>query len=491
MTGMVFLLAQDVVGRACVFVSQLLLAMLLRPADFGLIGLTYTVTNIAWTLTNIGLEEVLLRRRGALTLWSGPAMWMSVGPALIAGILVVAVSPLAAAVYDVPQLTGLLAVAALSIPLGALSIVPGMLLRAQMRFRTTALYGAAESVVQSSLTVFLAWSGFGAYSFLLPMPLLAAAKAVVWWYLTSGGIRLAPRPTRWRYLVGDTTYAFATRVTIAMIGQGATFMLGLLAKDATVGIYYFGFRFAAQPLLMLAGNLSAVLYPVLAQYKSDPDRQSQAALKACKLVFSCLFPLACLQAAAAAPVVSLFFGGTWSASIPVIQLLSVGLAFDSVSWTSSTLMWAVGEFRSLFLYSLVEIPIFFALVLTGSLLGQASGTAAGVSLFYVTKIAFVYLAFKKTGVSARRVASIYVKPFLASAFSAGASWAISLLPPFSARPVAQLLLVGLLGLMLYLGLIRWLAPEIWMDLRERFCAKWAQVAARQSLRITPQEATRV
>ena len=474
---MLFLLAQDVVGRACVFVSQLLLAMLLKPADFGLLGLTYTVTGIALTLTNIGLEEVLLRRRGALRLWSGPAMWMSFGPALIAGILVVAVSPLAAAVYDVPQLTGLLRVAALSIPLGALSIVPGMLLRAQMRFRTTALYGAAESVVQSFLTVLFAWSGFGAYSFLLPMPMLAAVRAVVWWYLTSEGISLAPRPTRWRYLVGDTTYAFVTRIAVAAIGQGATFVLGLLATDAIVGIYYFGFRVAAQPLLMLAGNLSTVLYPVLAQYKSDPDRQSEAALKACKLVFSCLFPLACLQAAEAAPFVRLFFDGKWSASIQVIQLLSVGLAFDSVSWTSSTLMWAVGEFRTVFLYSLVETPIFFALVFAGALLGQASGTAAGVSLFYVTKVAFVYLAFKKTGVSARRVTSIYAKPFLASALSAGASWALALLPPFSARPASQLLLVGSLGLMSYILLIRWFAPEIWMDLSERFRAKWAQAAA--------------
>jgi PST family polysaccharide transporter len=73
------MLAQNVVARVCGLFSQLVLAVLLRPADFGLIGLTYTVTIIASTITSIGIEDVVLQRKRALHLWSGPAFWISLG----------------------------------------------------------------------------------------------------------------------------------------------------------------------------------------------------------------------------------------------------------------------------------------------------------------------------------------------------------------------------------------------------------------------------
>jgi len=71
--GLVMMLAQNAVARVTSLVSQLVLAALLLPADFGLIGLTYTVTTIVSTLTSIGVEDVILQRTRTLYTWSGAA----------------------------------------------------------------------------------------------------------------------------------------------------------------------------------------------------------------------------------------------------------------------------------------------------------------------------------------------------------------------------------------------------------------------------------
>jgi O-antigen/teichoic acid export membrane protein len=441
--GVIWMVGQNVVGRVSGLLTQLGLAILLTPADFGVIGLTYTVTGIVSTLMNVGIDDVLLRRREALRLWVGPATWISFGLALFAGALVAIISPLAADIYKAPMITGLLLVSAVTMPIGALSSVPMMILRARMRFGTIALCGTLETVIQAILTLGFAWLGFGAYSFVLPPPILWAVKAMVLWRLTPIRIsRLRFQFPRWKYLLGNTGFTFLTRSLIAILSQGDYVVLGLMSTPQVVGVYYFGFRLAAQPLSMLAGSLSGILYPTLAQFKSDPARQGRVAVRAATLLFFCLVPVAFMQAATTAPLVLSFFGTKWAASIPIIQMLSIAIAIDAVSWLAGTLF-------------------------AGALLDQAVGVACGVCIFYATKPAFVYLAFRRIGVTPREIAAVYLKPISLSLPAIGVSWAISQVSTFDGRPLTQILVVLLLGTTFYIGLLRRFAPDIWQELSSR------------------------
>ena len=463
--GLAWTLAQNVAARACSILSQLALAALLRPADFGVIGLTYTVTSIAAALINVGVDDVALQRQRGLRLWAGPVFWISFGLATVAGMLVVLVAPVAAAVYGAPDLVGLLAILALSMPIGALASVPGAIMRARMQFGFVAVYGTIEMVAQAVLTVSFAWAGLGAYSFVLPTPILAAVKAVIWWRLAAPRTSLRPQVRRWRYVVSNTSIVFVTRTLVALVGQGDYIVLGLLASQDVVGIYYFGFRMAAQPLWMLAGNFSNVLFPALVQLKSDSARQVGAALDASVLLSFCVMPLALLQAAVAAPLVTILFGEKWAAAIPIIQLLSVGLAFDAVSWVAGTLLSARGDFRTVLYYAVIQTPIFFALILVGAELGNAVGVAWCVCIFYaVTQPFFVSRAYRRIGATTRQVVAIYARPVAFSLASVGAALAVSAL---ATHPLTRAAIILALGAALYATLVRWLAPEIWGGMRRR------------------------
>lgn len=467
--GVVLMLAQNVVARGCGFLSQLVLARLLLPEDFGVISLTYSVTTIAATLMNVGLDDVLLQRQRGLRLWAGPAFWISLGLALLAGGSVILVSPAAAALYHAPRLVGLLAVLALSMPIGALSSVPGMMLRARMRFGFLAVYGSLEIVGQSLLTVGFAWYGFGAYSFVLPAPILGVVHAVVWWWVAVPGARLRPQRRRWKYVVGNTVVTLASRTIIAVIGQGDYMVLGLIASQDVVGAYYFGFRLAVQPLWMLAGNFSGVLFPVLVQLGSDPRRQGEAALKASTLLSYCVMPFGLMQAAVAGPLVTLAFGARWISSIPIIELLSVGLALDAVSWVAGSLLTARGEFRAGLRYLLFQVPVFFVLVTIGAVLGQGVGVAWGVSLFYAsTQPIFVCRVFLRVGVGTRHVLLLYLRPTAYSVVAIGAGLSVSMLPVLASAPLGRVIVTGAIGTTLYAFLVKWQAPEIWNELAGRF-----------------------
>lgn len=462
------MLAQNVVARACGFLSQLVLAKLLLPADFGVISLTYTVTTIAATLMNVGIDDVLLQRRRALRLWTGPAFWISLALSLLAGILVVLVSPVAAALYKAPDLVGLLAILALSMPVGALSSVPGMIMRAGMEFGYVAIYGSLEIIAQALLTVGFAWGGFGAYSFVIPAPILGAVRAAVWWLHVSRGTSLRPQRRRWKYVVGNTLVTLSSRTIIAVIGQGSYMVLGLVASQNAVGTYYFGFRLAVQPLWMLAGNFSGVLYPVLVQFKLDPRRQGEAALKASIMLSFCVMPLALIQAAVAGPLVSTFFGQKWAASIPIIQLLSIGLALDAVSWVAGALLTARGEFRAGLRYLLYQLPIFFILVWLGAEWKQGIGVAWAVSLFYaVTQPIFVCSVYRRVGISLSQTMALYLQPTAYAIVAVGAGLAASMPPLLAGSRLTRVVIICVISSLLYMALVRWQAPAVWHELKGR------------------------
>jgi len=472
------MLAQNLVARISSVFSQLVLAALLQPADFGIISLTYTVTSIAAVLTNVGLDDVILQRERAFRLWLGPAFWISLSLGVAAGLLVVAFSPVAAAIYKAPDMVGLLAILALAMPIGALGSVPGMILRARMQFGVLAIYGTFEMVGQVLMTITLAWHGFGAYSFVLPGPILSAVRSIVLWRLAGFKPDLRPQRKRWKYVVGNTTINFVNRILISFINQGDYIVLGLIGTQASVGIYYFGFRLAAQPLWTLAGNFSSVLYPALVQMKSDPERQNRAVLNSSTLLSFCVMPVALIQSAVAEPLISRYFDPRWAASIPVIQLLSIGLAFDAISWVAGALLSARGEFKAGLRYVIIQLPIFFALVSIGAALDQAVGVAWAVCAFYATiQPVYVYRVYRRIGLTAWRVALMHLQPAAYAAVAVGVGLAISELPLLDGLPLLRAVIIGSVGLALYAVLVRWQAPEVWNALRDRIIAAFRRSVA--------------
>ena len=267
------------------------------------------------------------------------------------------------------------------------------------------------------------------------------------------------------------------KTIVALIGQGDYMVLGLLANQTVVGRYYFAFRLAAQPLWVLAGNLAGVLYPTLIQMSGDPVRQGRAAFDATKVLSFCVMPFALIQAAVVGPALTGFFGEKWAASIPIIQILSIGLALDAMSWVAGTLLAARGEFVRGLRYVVFQLPLFFALVIVGAVLGKAIGVAWAVCAFYaLSQPAFVYGVYRRVGVGVGRVAWMYLAPSLYAAIAVGSGLALSLLPPVAGRPVVRVLLIGSVGVAIYAVLVRALARDVWSQIVGRLM----RVARRQA-----------
>lgn len=464
--GTSWLLIQNVGSRVISFGSQIILAKLLAPSDFGVISLALTVTTLASVVANFGVDDVLLQRQKTLAYWASSGFAASLALGLLSFVVVAAVSPLVASMYHSPILVSLLPLMALALPLTALSTVPTAKIRADLNFRLLAGYTTIELAITQLLTIGLAIWGFGVYSFAIPVPLMALLRAIVFWMIAKprlGKIRLK----QLKMMGSNSAAVFGAKILTAAVGQGDYFVLGLFASKSVVGAYFFAFRLAIQPVQLLAGNLSNVLFPILSQLRNEPERQKQAALNASRVLAFVVMPYCFLQAAIARPLLTLVFGAKWLAAIPLVEILSIGLAFDAVSWVAGALLQARGEFRRSLIYSCVFFPIFFTMVTAGALYFSGVGVAIAVSSFYIAFApVYSYKVFRKVGISLKEIAGIYVPPVsIATAASLASIFCEQWVSPNS--QVARILLVGIVGGTLYLGLVHWFVPSAFHQILER------------------------
>lgn len=464
--GMMWVAMQGVATRGVGMVQQLLLAWLLAPKDFGLIALALTVSTLVGLLSNPGIDSVLVQRQRRFRHWATPAFWLGMTTGLVGMVVTAIAAPVAAWAYRRPELVGLILVMATAAPLQTLQIIPRAKLQAELRFRTVVTLTTLGYVLTAVLAVVFAYFGFGAYSFAIPVPIVAGIMAAVAWRVVHPTIHRHPHFGRWKYLLGDSAALGGTRIVNTIVNQGDYFCLGLAGmSDESIGVYYFAFRLSTQSFSLLANVVPAVLFPSLSRLTLDPGLQVRSTMRATRLFALVSMPFCLLQILLARPAIELLCPSGWLDSVLPLQILTLGIMFNAPSWSAASLMMAQRRFRKLLWVSICYSIVFFALVV-GALMIQRSivTVALAVALWHFWGSSYVYWVALRPAVRWYGLYLEIIRPLFAGAISFVASvLAIALLPSGRLGDTATLVIATIIYCPVYVTLLRRLAVK---DLRD-------------------------
>jgi PST family polysaccharide transporter len=362
-TGMIWLGIQMVATRGVTFFQQFVLVWLIAKEDFGLIGLAYTVTMFVNLLSNPGIDAVLIQRHRRYRQWATPAFWLGISVGLAGSAILLAAAPVAAWAYGRSELTGLILVLAIVPPLQALQIVPRARLQMEMRIKPLVQLGVTTSVLTAVLTIIGAALGMGAYSFVVPVPIVSMIIAAMAWRLARPPLRPRLEISRWRYLFADSAALGGSRVMHTIVGQGDRIGLGLAnIPDASIGIYFVAYKLSTQTFLLLASSVPTVLFPSLSKLSLDPELQLRSTRRATRLLALVTIPFCLLQMLLAGPVIRLACPPGWADAILPLQILTLGILITSPSWPMQSLMMSQRRFQKLFKLSVSTAVVFCALI---------------------------------------------------------------------------------------------------------------------------------
>ncbi len=461
--GTAWYLLTTLLSKGITTLTQVVLAWLLLEQDFGLMALAMTVAAFSDLLRQAGLRQVLVHRQADFHAWAGPGAWMSLALGVFAGLLMLAAGPVAAELYDAPAVRDLIWIMAIASPFQALATIPTARLETQLRFRAVAAVRVYRMVATAALTIGFAAMGFGALAFALPVPLVAVSSLVLLWRQTDVRLSRDPGFHAWRSLLGDGSLLLIGTFATTAVSQGDYIVLGLTHDAATVGVYFFAFNLSIQTITLATQSLMAALFPALSKLKDEPERQAAAFVRALRALAFAGVPLSLLQAALADPGLRLLFDTRWLASIPLLQILSLGMALRVVTGPCVSMFEAQGRYMAFIAAATTNAVTFFAAIGAAAHFGDVT-TVAWAAAAHSTLLGpgYMLLALRPHGTGLRALRQVFAGPILAGPAAVGAAWWLGQQIPAdtSLGLVTRIAVVSLATGVLYLALARALMPAL-------------------------------
>ena len=432
-SGFVWTLGQTIGSKFFGIIGQIILARLLLPRDFGLVALSIIAVSFASVIRQTGIQQILVQRHRHFRRWANPAFWLELVMGSATAVLLAAASPIAAAVFHSTALIGLILVSAAAAPLSAWMVIPTARLMIDMRFKAIAVVGIVCNSAATTMSVLLAWRGFGAYSFLLPLPIATGIRCFWLWRLARPRINLNPQFRRWKFLIGDSGLLIATGFLNSFMYQAGYLALGILYPKSVVGQFFFALNLSSQLALLLSQNLGGVLLPALAKLQDNPARHAAALMRAVRMLAFVSTPLCLLLAVVAKPLVALVYGTRWLPAVPTLQIMAAAAVLTIPSGPATAAIQSQGRFSSLFWWTTVQTPAFLGAVMLGAWYRGGVGVAIAWLIFAAAASPLTIKIGTNGSARWRDIMGVYAGP-LAAGFSAAAVAAASLyLWPAAAR----------------------------------------------------------
>lgn len=304
------------------------LGRLLAPEDFGLVAAAGVVVGLVTLLLELGLAHYLVQTVDLEDRCVDTAFWTGLGLAIAAACLSAAGAPLAAVMFEAPELTLVLVALSGAVPLAALGAVPQALLRRSLSFDIIAKRSLVGIVASAAIGIGLALAGAGVWALVAQTYAQNLVTVILFYGFAGWRPRLQFDRTRALDMLRFGSAMWGMGVMSFVRSRADELFVGIFLGPATLGVYFIAKRILMVILDLLVGVIYQVVPATLAAAKQDHERVRRGFLLTVSATSLITAPAVAYLIIASPTLVPLLFGEQWTEAGPVAQILALGgLAF--------------------------------------------------------------------------------------------------------------------------------------------------------------------
>jgi len=340
-------IALTVFLRGISFAAQFVLAYYLTAGDFGLNTAAVTIAVLAGAFRDLGLAEWIVQR-GIVHYNStiSSIFWLCLAINCALGILVAAAAPILAHWMNEPQLLPMTLCVAAAFPLGTLGTTLAAKLRIELRFQEILWMSGGSAILRYCGSMAFAAAGFGALSFVLPLPILAFYESAAMWVIVKEPIwKGGARPGLWSGFAKASKWNLIGTASMAFLNVGDYALLSGRMPKEQLGFYFFAYQLVAMTGAILANNVGVVMYPALARLKDEPGRLKAAAERATRALMLLSAPASVGVGVIMQPAEALVWNGRWSLAVLPVIAFAATYPIRACMAASQAVLMGVGRFK--------------------------------------------------------------------------------------------------------------------------------------------------
>lgn len=325
------------------FLISVVLARLLIPADYGLVGTISIFIEISGIFVTGGLSMAIIRKIDRTQTDLSTVFYYNTVVSALIYILLYVSAPFIASYFNNPPLLAITRVSGLTLIVGALGAVHGSLLHANMEFKKQVFFSVPIFIICGTTGICLAYMGYGVWALVLQGLLSSLLTTVALWYFVSW------KPSMifsWESF--HSTFGFGFKLMISSLldtsyKNAYQFVIAKQFSAVDLGYYTRANTMARLPMSSLYSIISRVTYPLMSKIQDDNEQLKHVFRRILRTMVYIIFPCMLLLVLTAKPLVAVLLTEKWLPCVPFLQILSLALALTPVNALNLNLLQAKGR----------------------------------------------------------------------------------------------------------------------------------------------------
>jgi len=440
------------VGRLGTFVTGIVLARLLAPADFGVYAVALVALNAMLSFNELGVSLALVRWKGDPRRIAPTITTISITSSALLYAASWFAAPAFADALGAPDAAGVVRLLCLTVLIDGSTAAVVQLVNREFRQGTQLVVDGSNLALTTGVTVTLAVAGYGAWSLAWGALVGNTLSALLLFRLAA----MWPRPGFGRSQVRELLsfgmpLAGASVLVFAMLNIDYV-VTGSLLGSVALGLYLQAFNLASWPVNMFSMVVRRVSFAAFARVQDDPRGRQEVLARFMALLAVGALPVCALLGLLALPLVTTLYGQRWAGSAAALQFLAVLAVVRVAGELSYDYLAALGRARRTMWLQASWVGALAITLPLGALAGGIEGLAAAhAGVAVVLMLPAFAIVVCRTGVPLKALAAAAGRPALGTVLLIAVVLLVRLLTEPS--PL-QLAVGGTLGVLVYL-------PAVW------------------------------
>lgn len=455
------------------FLYGVILARLITPEEFGILGLTAIFFALAGQLRDCGFGTALVRDIHRTEDDINTVFWSNVALSLLMSIILWCAAPWFVDFFHQPPLLWLTRVSATMMFLNSLAGTHFSLYACRRDFKTPAIINTVCTLVAMPFTIAAAYAGWGYWALMAQGVITGLLILITVWIVSPWKPQL-----RWKKASFVRYFSFGYKlvlrgISFSIFNNFRTFVIGKFYSPAQLGEFNRANHMAYYPNATINSILGSVTYPILATLQDNPQHLISVYIKYIRVTCLPIFFGSCLLIALCQPVMSVLYGNQWDNCVPYVQILTWAVMTYHIVEINNNLLLVKGRSDLPLKIDITKQIVHLSLMIPALCISVKAVCYAALLSAPINLSLTLFGSRKAIGVSVSEQMKAFVPYFVLSVICCAPAYLLTFVIP---NDWVKIIIGGTISAALYIGMLYYLKDaafcQLLQVLREsKFCPK--------------------
>ena len=325
------------------FIISIIIARLLSPADYGIIGMIMIFIEISGVFVGGGFSSALIRKQNRTDADLSTVFYYNIAVSLFFYFLLFVTAPLIADFYDSEIITPIIRVVGLNVIIGAFSAIQSTILNIKIDFKTQTKISLIALLLSGSIGITMALMGYGVWTLVVQTLVQTLISSILLWFFIKWKPQKIFSINSFKELFGYGSKLMLSGLIDSIYRNIYQVIIGKLFTKSDLGYFTRAKGLTQLPSSNITSVIQRVTFPILSEMQDDKKQLETNYRKLLKMSAFVIFPLMLLLCALSKPLIEILLTEKWLPAVPLLQVLCIAYMFYPIHAINLNLLQVKGR----------------------------------------------------------------------------------------------------------------------------------------------------